>query len=75
MSLNKKKFNKIKKIEVLRLNENVGSQKAIAIGLNYLNKKKSDFTDNDIAKFIEENKENLKVEYLDFEYSILNPKN
>lgn len=43
MSLNKKKFNKIKKIEVLRLNENVGSQKAIAIGLNYLNKKKRDF--------------------------------
>jgi len=45
------------------------------INLNNFYKKKSDFTDNDIAKFLEENKENLKVEYLDFEYSIINPKN
>ncbi len=43
MSLNKKKFDKIKKIEILRLNENVGSQKAIAIGLNYLHEKGRDF--------------------------------
>ena len=38
-------------------------------------KKKGDFTDNDLKKFLEENKENLKVDYLDFEYSIINPKN
>ena len=38
-------------------------------------KKKEDFTDNDLKKFLDENKENLKVEYLDFDYSIINPKN
>ena len=37
MSIKKDKLNKIKNIEVLRLNQNVGSQKAIAIGLHYLN--------------------------------------
>ena len=45
------------------------------INLNKFYKKKSDFTDNDLKKFLEENKENLKVDYLDFEYSIINPKN
>ena len=40
MSIKKDKLNKIKNIEVLRLNQNVGSQKAIAIGLHYLNLKK-----------------------------------
>ena len=43
MKLDKKKFNNFKKIEVLRISKNVGSQKAIAIGLNYLKKKKSDY--------------------------------
>ena len=38
-----KKLKKIKKIEILRLKRNVGSQKAIAIGLNYLLKKKKEF--------------------------------
>ena len=33
----KKKLKKIKNIQVLRLNKNVGSQKAIAIALHYLN--------------------------------------
>ena len=45
------------------------------INLNKFYKKKGDFTDNDLKKFLEENKENLKVDYLDFEYSIINPKN
>jgi len=45
------------------------------INLDKFYKKKNDFTDKDIKKFLEENKENLKVDYLDFEYSILNPKN
>lgn len=38
-----KKLKKIKKIEILRLKKNVGSQKAIAIGLNYLLNKKNEF--------------------------------
>tara|TARA_Y100000816_G_scaffold279231_1_gene251289 strand:- start:233 stop:1069 length:837 start_codon:yes stop_codon:yes gene_type:complete len=43
MSLNLKKIKKIKKIEILKLDSNVGSQKAIASGLQYLNKKKRNF--------------------------------
>ena len=45
------------------------------ITLNAFYKKKDSFTDNDIKKFLEENKDNLKVEYIDFDYSIINPKN
>ncbi len=45
------------------------------INLDKFYKKKGDFTDNDLEKFLEENKENLKIDYLDFEYSIINPKN
>ena len=37
------KFISLKKIEVLNLSKNVGSQKAIATGLLYLKKKKGDF--------------------------------
>ncbi len=45
------------------------------INLNKFYKKKKSFTDNDIKKFLEENKNDLKVEYIDFDYSIINPKN
>ena len=45
------------------------------INLNQFYKKKDSFTDNDIKKFLEENKNDLKVEYIDFNYSIINPKN
>ena len=45
------------------------------INLDKFYKKKGDFTNNDLKKFLEENKENLKVDYLDFEYSLINPKN
>ncbi|WP_440923374.1 SurA N-terminal domain-containing protein [Candidatus Pelagibacter sp.] len=45
------------------------------INLNEFYKKKDSFTNNDIIKFLEENKNDLKVEYLDFNYSIINPKN
>ncbi len=45
------------------------------INLNSFYKNKDSFTDNDIKKFLEENKDNLKVEYIDFDYSIINPKN
>jgi len=40
-----------------------------------LYKLKSDYTDNEIKVFIDENKDQLKREYIDFRYVILNPKN
>ncbi len=40
-----------------------------------LYKIKEDYTQTDIQKFIEENKDQLKREYIDFKYIILNPKN
>ena len=38
-------------------------------------KKKEDFTNIEIQKFLDENQEQLKVEYVDFNYAIINPKN
>jgi len=38
-----KKLKYLKKINILRLSENLGSQKAIAVGLDYLKKNKKDF--------------------------------
>jgi len=40
-----------------------------------LYKKKSDYTANEIEVFMDENKDQLKREYIDFKYAILNPKN
>ena len=40
-----------------------------------LYKTKEDYTDNEIEVFIDENKDQLKREYIDFKYVILNPKN
>ena len=40
-----------------------------------LYKTKDDYTANEIEVFIDENKDQLKREYIDFEYVILNPKN
>ena len=45
------------------------------INLNSFYKKKEDITLNEIDKFLEENKEQLKIEYIDFDYAIINPKN
>ncbi len=45
------------------------------INLNKFYKNKDSFTENDLKKFINENKDQLKVEYLDFKYAVLNPKN
>jgi len=45
------------------------------ISLKDFYKKKASFTDQDLNKFILENKEELKVEYLDFNYTVINPKN
>ncbi len=40
-----------------------------------LYKTKDDYTTNEIEVFIDENKDQLKREYIDFKYVILNPKN
>ena len=40
-----------------------------------LYKKKADYTVNEIEVFVDENKDQLKREYIDFKYVILNPKN
>ena len=45
------------------------------INLKTFYKKKENFTEKDLKKFLEENNEQLKVEYFDFSYAIINPKN
>jgi len=45
------------------------------INLQNFYKKKKNISDLDIKKFVDDNKENLKVEYIDFDYAIINPKN
>ena len=45
------------------------------IDLKSFYKKKETFTNNDLEKFIDQNKDQLKVEYLDFKYAVINPKN
>ena len=40
-----------------------------------LYKKKEDYSDLEIQKFLDENKDQLKREYIDFKYVALNPKN
>ena len=44
------------------------------INLENFYKKKDEFTDKDLKKFINENEDQLKVEYIDFDYAIINPK-
>ncbi len=45
------------------------------INLEYFYKKKESISDNDLKVFLEENKNELKIEYIDFDYAIINPKN
>ena len=45
------------------------------INLEMFYKKKDTFKESELIKFIEENKDQLKEEYLDFNYAIINPKN
>ncbi len=45
------------------------------INLESFYKKKEEINNDDIKKFISENNEQLKVEYIDFDYAIINPKN
>ena len=45
------------------------------IDLESFYKKDDDINNQDLLKFIDENSDRLKVEYIDFKYSIINPKN
>ena len=45
------------------------------INLKNFYEKKNEFTDEDLKKFINEHKDQLKIEYIDFNYAIINPKN
>ena len=42
--------------------------------MDNLYKGKGSFTDSEINKFLDENKDQLKREYIDFKYAVLNPK-
>ena len=55
------------------------SQENSKLQIQYLNlksfyKNKEEFTDVEIQKFLDENKDQLKIEYIDFNYAIINPK-
>jgi peptidyl-prolyl cis-trans isomerase D len=43
------------------------------IDLETFYKKKDKINNNELLKFLSENKDNLKIEYVDFKYSIINP--
>jgi len=45
------------------------------INLKPFYKKKEDITENDLEEFLSDNKDQLKVEYVDFNYVVINPKN
>ena len=45
------------------------------INLKNFYKNKEAVTEKDLIDFLEENKDQLKMEYLDFDYAIINPKN
>jgi len=45
------------------------------INLEKFYKKNNEFNDKDLTDFINKNSENLKVEYIDFKYAIINPQN
>ena len=45
------------------------------IKLEKFYKKNDEFNDNDLIKFIKENGDQLKVEYIDFKYAVMSPKN
>ena len=58
-----------------KFKENIKSIDIEYFEMESLYKVKSDYTDNEIKLFIEENKDQLKREYIDFKYAALNPKN
>ena len=64
----------------LFLTNNSFNDQTKELTLNYLNltnfyKKKEDFTDNEITKFIEDNDEKLKEKFIGFKFSKITPKN
>ena len=45
------------------------------INLENFYKKEENITEKDLKNFIEDNKDQIKIEYIDFKYAILNPQN
>ena len=45
------------------------------INLENFYKKKENITEEDLVSFLQENEDTLKIEYVDFDYAIINPKN
>jgi len=45
------------------------------INLNSFYKKKENFLNKELSDFIDDNQDQLKIEYIDFNYAIINPKN
>ena len=58
-----------------KFEENNKSLNIEYFNMENLYKKKDDFTANEVEEFINENKDQLKREYIDFRYVVLNPKN
>ncbi len=58
-----------------KFEENIKSLDIEYFDMENLYKTKDDYTENEIEAFIDENKDQLKREYIDFRYAILNPKN
>ena len=58
-----------------KFEENNKSLKIEYFNMENLYKNKDDYTANEIEEFLNENKDQLKREYIDFRYVVLNPKN
>ena len=64
------------KFLVSKLFENENKKLELSfIALNKFYKKNNEFNNDDLTKFIDENEDQLKVEYIDFNYAVINPKN
>ena len=64
------------KFLVSKLFENENKKLELSfIDLSKFYKKNNEFSDNDLIKFINDNEDQLKVEYIDFKYVAINPKN
>ena len=57
-----------------KFEENNSTLKIEYFNMENVYKKKEEYTENEIQIFIKENKDQLKREYIDFKYVILNPK-
>ncbi len=55
--------------------ENIKTLNIEYFNMEGLYKEKNEYTDQDLLIFIKENEEQLKREYIDFKYVVLNPKN